>query len=221
MKPMNLLQKLLAGVGLSAIALTPLTAIAQTASFNAPHKWTDTATKKTYVYIPNRPVNVPVAGLAAPKAASPKTLVLNNCGWGSFKKSATPPTLITGSGVTVNWAGRTTGAAVTCKPATPPATGYTSSNNGAVGTVVDDGSKIWIKAGTGVGAVIINLTTAGAVSTKVNACGFLRITTSPSRPMTNFSIGTTNYTLAALPAVTKPMICRKVGTSSFTYIPAN
>jgi hypothetical protein len=222
MQAMNLFQKLFAGIGLSAIVLAPLTAVAQTANFTAPHKWTDTAAGKTYVYIPNRPVNVPVAGLTAPKAASPRTLTLNNCGWGSFTKSATsPPTLITGNGITVNWAGKTSGAAVTCTAPVAPATAYTSNNNGAVGTVVDDGSKIWIKGGAAAGAVIINITTGGAVTTKVNACGFLRITTSPSRPMTNFSIGTTNYTLAALPAVTKPMICRKVGTASFTYIPAN
>ncbi|WP_445248244.1 hypothetical protein [Microcoleus sp. OTE_8_concoct_300] len=220
---MNLLQKFFAGIGLSAIALAPLSAIAQTAaSFTNPHKWNDTAAGKTYVFIPNRPVGVPVVGLTTPKAASPRTLTLNNCGWGSFTKSTTaPPTLITGSGITVNWAGKTSGAAVTCTAPVAPATAYTSSNNGAVGTVVDDGSKIWIKGGTTAGAAIINVTTAGAVTTKVNACGFLRITTSPSRPMTNFSIGTTNYTLAALPAVTKPMICRKVGTASFTYIPAN
>lgn len=217
---MNFLQKLLAGVGLSAIAL-PLTAIAQTASFNAPHKWTDTAAGKTYVFIPNRPVGVPVVGLAAPKAAAPRTLTLNNCGWGSFTKSATsPPTLITGSGITVNWAGKTSGSSVTCSTGASSST-YTASNTGPVGTVVDDGSKIWIKGGTTAGAAIINVTTAGAITTKVNACGFLRVTVSSTRPMTTFNIGTTAYTLAALPAVTKPMICRKVGTASFTYIPAN
>jgi len=222
MQAMNLLQKLLAGVGLSAIALAPLSAIAQTASFNAPHKWTDTAAGKTYVYVPNRPVGVPVVGFTAPKAASPRTLTLNNCGWGSFTKSATsPPTLITGSGVTVNWAGKTNGAAVTCTAPVAPATAYTSNNNGAVGTVVDDGSKIWIKGGATAGAVIINVTTAGNITTKANACGFVRVNVGPTRPMTTFNIGTTAYTLAALPAVTKPMICRKVGNASFTYIPAN
>ena len=222
MQAMNLLQKLLAGVGLSAIALAPLSAIAQTASFNAPHKWTDTAAGKTYVYVPNRPVGVPVVGFTAPKAASPRTLTLNNCGWGSFTKSATsPPTLITGSGVTVNWAGKTNGAAVTCTAPVAPATAHTSSNNGAVGTVVDDGSKIWIKGGATAGAVIINVTTAGNITTKANACGFVRVNVGPTRPMTTFNIGTTAYTLAALPAVTKPMICRKVGNASFTYIPAN
>jgi hypothetical protein len=39
MKPMNLLQKLLAGVGLSALALAALSgAIGQPASFTSPHK---------------------------------------------------------------------------------------------------------------------------------------------------------------------------------------
>jgi hypothetical protein len=220
---MNLLQKLLAGIGLGAIAFAPLAAIAQSAgSFGSVHKWTDTATSKTYIYVPGQTAGSAVPGFNAPKAASPKTLTLNNCGWGSFTKSATsPPTLITGSGITVNWAGKTSGAAVTCTAPVAPATAYTSNNNGAVGTVVDDGSKIWIKAGTAAGAAIINVTTAGVVTTKANGCGFVRVTLGPTRPMTNFNIGTTAYTLAALPAVTKPMICRKVGTASFTYIPAN
>lgn len=219
---MNTLQKFFVALGATALAVSPLAAIGQTASFSAPHKWTDTAAGKTYIFVPNKPVGVPVAGLTAPKAASPRTLTLNNCGWGSFTKSTTsPPTLITGSGVTVNWAGKTSGAAVTCTAPVAPATAYTSSNNGAIGTVVDDGSKIWIKGGAAAGAAIINVTTSGALTTKVNACGFLRITVGPTRPMTNFNIGSTAYTLAALPSVTKPMICRKVGTASFTYIPAN
>lgn len=68
---MNLLQRIFAGIGLGAIVLAPVTAIAQTAgSFSAPHKWTDTAAGKTYVYVPNRPVNLPVAGFTAPKAGT-------------------------------------------------------------------------------------------------------------------------------------------------------
>jgi len=59
-----------------------------------------------------------------------------------------------------------------------------------------------------------------AITSKANACGFLRIAVKINRPMTSFSIGATNYTLATLPAVFSPMICRKVGTTSQTYIPA-
>jgi len=214
---MNLLQKLLAGVGLSALALAPLSgAIGQTANFSAPHKWTDTATSKTYVYIPGQTAGNPVNGLSAPRAAAPRNLTLNNCGWGSFTKSATsPPTNITGA----NWAGKTTGAAPTCVRDPAPATTYTTSNPAATGTVIDDGAKIWIRGGTAAGSISITVTTAGNITSKANACGFLRVTTSESRPMTEFSIGATNYTLATLPAVDKPMICRKIGTSSFTYVP--
>ncbi len=67
MKPMNLLQKLLAGVGLSALALAPLSgAIGQPVSFTSAHKWTDTATSKTYVYIPGQTAGWAVAGFTAP-----------------------------------------------------------------------------------------------------------------------------------------------------------
>jgi hypothetical protein len=215
---MNFLQKFFAGIGLSAIALSPLSAIGQTASFTSPHKWTDSATSKTYVYIPGQTAGNPVAGLSAPKTAAPRNLTLNNCGWGSFTRSTTsPPTNITGA----NWAGKTTGAAPTCIKDPAPATTYTTSNPAVTGTVVDDGTKIWVRGGTAAGSTSITVTTGGNITSKANACGFLRVTTSTSRPMTEFSIGATNYTLAALPAVSKPMICRKVGTSFFTYIPAN
>jgi hypothetical protein len=214
---MNLLQKLFAGIGLSAIVLTPLSAIGQTASFTAPHKWTDVATSKTYVYIPGQTAGNPVAGLSAPKTAAPRNLTLNNCGWGSFTKSTTsPPTNITGA----NWAGKTTGAAPTCVKDAAPATTYTTNNPAATGTVIDDGTKIWIRGGTAAGSTSITVTTAGNIASKANACGFVRVPVSESRPMTNFSIGANNYTLAALPSVTAPMICRKVGTSSAIYVPA-
>jgi hypothetical protein len=214
---MNLLQKLFAGIGLSAIALAPLSAIAQTATFTSVHKWTDAASGKTYVYVPGQTAGNPVTGLTSPKTAAPRVITLNNCGWGSFTKSATsPPTDITGA----NWAEKTTGAAPTCSTGASSST-YTTNNPAATGTVVDDGSKIWIRGGTSSGSVTITISSAGAITSKANACGFLRVTTSTSRPMTSFSIGATNYTLAALPSVTKPMICRKVGTSSFTYVPAN
>jgi len=213
---MNLLQKLFAGIGASAIALAPLSAIGQTASFNAPHKWTDTATSKTYVYIPGQTAGSAVPGFTAPKAPVARSLTLNNCGWGKFTKSTTsPPTNITGA----NWADRTTGTAPTC--VRDPGGAYTTSNPAATGTVVDTGTQIWIRGGTTIGSLAISVASGGNITTKANACGFVRVTISESRPMTNFSIGTTNYTLDAVPSVQKPMICRKVGSESFTYIPAN
>ena len=216
---MNSFQKVFAGIGLSAIVLAPLAAIAQTASFSSVHKWTDSASSKTYVYVPGQTAGSAVPGFTAPKAPVARSLTLNNCGWGSFTKSATsPPTNITGG--STNWAGRSSGSPVTCSAGASSST-YTASNLGSVGTVVDDGTKIWIKGATGPGTLSINVTSGGNIITKANSCGFVRVTTSTSRPMTEFSIGTTNYTLAAIPSVTAPMICRKVGTSSATYIPAN
>jgi len=199
----------LAGVVVSSIAPAVL------ANFAVPHKWIDAG--KTYVYVPVQTPAVAVTGFAAPKAAAQRVLTLNNCGWGSFTKSATsPPTLITGA----NWAGVTTGPAVTCVKDAAPATTYTSNNAGVVGTIVDDGTKIWIKGGTGIGSLPIGVVTSGIITTKANACGFVRVTVSDSRPMTAFQIGATNLTLAGIPTVTAPMICRKVGTTSQTYIPA-
>jgi hypothetical protein len=217
---MNLLQKLFAGIGLSAIVLAPVAAIAQSAgSFSSVHKWTDSASSKTYVYVPGQTAGNAVTGFTAPKAPVARSLTLNNCGWGSFTKSATsPPTNITGG--STNWAGKSSGSPVTCSAGASSST-YTASNNGPIGTVIDDGTKIWIKGGTGPGTLSINVTSGGNITTKANDCGFVRVTVSESRPMTNFSIGSMNYTLAALPAVNKPMICRKLGTSSFTYLPAN
>ncbi|MEG4293235.1 hypothetical protein Q5692_31720 [Microcoleus sp. C2C3] len=214
---MNLFQKVFAGIGLTAIVLAPLSAIAQTASFTSVHKWTDSASSKTYVYVPGQTAGNAVPGFTAPKAPTARNLTLNNCGWGSFTKSATsPPTMITGA----DWAGKTTGAAPTCVKDPSPATTYTTSNNAPTGSIVDDGTKIWVRGGTGPGSVSLQITSGGNITSKANACGFVRIATSTSRPMTEFSIGATNYTLGTLPTVDKPMICRKMGTSSFTYVPA-
>ena len=185
------------------------------ANFAVPHKYIEA--DKTYVYIPGQTAAAAVAGFSSAKEAAQRTLTLNNCGWGSFTKSATsPPTLITGA----NWAGKTAGPAVTCVKNAAPATTYTSNNTGAVGSVVDDGTKIWIKGGTTIGSVPIGVVTSGLITTKANACGFVRVAVSTGRPMTAFQIGATNYTLAALPTVAAPMICRKVGTTSATYVPA-
>lgn len=211
---MKLIQRISAGLSLLAIALAPCNALA---NYTTPHKVT--VDGKTYVFIPGQTAGSPVTGFSAPKAPTTRVLTLNNCGWGSFTKSATsPPTMITGA----NWSGKTTGSPVTCTKNAAPATTYTSSNPlAAVGAIIDDGTKLWVKGGTGPGSVTLQITTSGTITTKANACGFVRVTTSTSRPMTEFKVGATSYTLASLPSKTSPMICRKVGTSSFTYVPAN
>lgn len=198
------------------VAVVSLPGIAS-ANFTVPHKWTDSASGKTYVFITGQTPDSPIANFTSPRAPKDRVLTLNNCGWGSFTKGTNPPTNITGG--STNWAGKTSGSPVTCTKDPAPATTYTASNTGPVGTVVDDGTKIWIKGGTAAGSLTISVTTAGNITTKANACGFARIATSTSRPMTNFSIGSTQYSLASLPSVSAPMICRKNGTSSVTYVP--
>src|SRR6476620_3778445 len=191
---MKLLQKLFVGVSLSAIVLAPVAAIAQTANFSSVHKWTDAANSKTYVYVPGQTAGNAVPGFTAPKAPTPRVLTLNNCGWGSFTKSATsPPTNITGA----NWPAQS-GSAPTCVKDPSPATTYTTSNPAATGTIIDDGTKIWVRGGTSSGSVSLQITSGGNIITKANACGFVRVAISESRPMTNFSIGAINYTLSAL-----------------------
>lgn len=208
------MKRILSALALAAMAVTSI-APAVIANFAVPHKWIDAG--KTYVYIPLRTPAVAIPGFAAPKAAAQRVLTLNNCGWGSFTKSATsPPTLITGA----NWAGRTTGPAVTCVRDPSPALTHTSNNAGQVGTIVDDGVKIWIKGGAGIGSLPIGVVVSSIITTKANACGFTRVAVSVGRPMTVFQIGATNFTLADLPTVVAPMVCRKVGTTSITYVPA-
>lgn len=209
--------------GLGILGSVAIADIARAGQFDVVHKWTDSVAGKTYVYIPAQTAGQPVTGLTSPKAAALKVLTLNNCGIGKVSKGTTSPvTSITGAGgATVNFGAKTTGADPTCTadPATPGS--YVSSWTGSVGDVLEGATYYFIKGGTGVGALSVNVQTTGTITSKANACGFLRVTTSTTRPMTDFNIGATAHTLAALPAVTNPMICKKVGTSSFTYIPAS
>lgn len=215
-------KRLAALFGLGILGSVAIADLAKAGQFDVVHKHTDTASSKTYVYIPAQTAGQPVTGLTSPKAATLKVLTLNNCGVGKVSKGTTSPvTNITGAGgATVNFSAKTTGAEPTCTAGTTPGS-YTSSWAGAVGDVLDAGTYYFIKGGTGPGALSVNVTTTGTITSKANACGFLRVTVSDSRPMTNFNIGATAYTLAALPTVTNPMICKKVGTASFTYVPAS
>jgi hypothetical protein len=202
---------------LGSVAIADL---AKAGQFDVVHKWTDSVAGKTYVFFPAQTAGQPVTGLTSPKNPTLKVLTLNNCGIGKVSKSTTSPvTNIVGSGSTVNFSAKTTGADPTCTAGTTPGT-FVSSWTGSVGAVLDGATSYFIKGGTAAGAISVNVTSTGTVTSKANACGFLRVTTSTTRPMTNFSVGTTAYTLAALPAVTNPMICKKIGVNSFTYVPA-
>jgi len=192
------------------------------ADYTVVHKYTDSATSKTYVYVPGVATGQPMANFTSPKVPKLRVLTLNNCGIGKISKPSTSPILsIAGAGgATVNFSEKTSGSDPTCTLDTTAGT-YTSSWSGAAtGDVLETPTAYFIKGGTGAGALSVNVQNDGTITSKGNACGWLRVTVSDTRPMTNFKIGATDYTLAALPVVTNPMICRKVGTSSFTYVPA-
>jgi len=206
-------------IGFAAIALSQ-SAIAQTATFNIPHKWTDTATNKSYVFIPQQTPLVAIPNLVSRDESGDQSVKLNDCGWGDIDYFVTLINVIKYDDPSfINWNGKTTGATPSCTQNTSGA--WVSNNNPPVGTVVKAGSKYWIKGGNSWGSITVTLSYGKVIKNKVNACGFLRLLISDSRKMTNFSIGARNYSLAALPAVTKPMICRKVGNSNSTYLPLN
>jgi hypothetical protein len=214
------MKKVIAALITFAAIVFPQSATAQSANFTSPHKWTDAATNKSYVFIPNQTPLVAISNLISRDESGDESVRLNNCGWGSIDYFVTLVNVVRYNQLGfVNWEGRTTGATPSCTQNTNGT--WASNNNSPVGTVVKAGSKYWIKGGSSWGSVILTLSYGKVIKNKVNACGFLRVLVSEARPMTNFSIGATNYTLAALPSVTKPMICRKVGNSNSTYLPLN
>lgn len=200
----------------SAIVLSICSIAPALANFTVPHKWTDSANSKTYVYIPGQVVGSSIQ-INSPQPPVSRILTPDDCGWGSIKKSASSSiTLISG----VNWAQRVTTSTPLKCTLTPNGSYSNGRPTNPQGTVVDDGVRIWMRGGTNP-TMTVNVTFAKTITAPVNACGFIRVTVSDSRPMTAFQVGMTNYTLAALPAKTAPMICRKVGASSATYVPAN
>ena len=214
------LKRLASIFGLSLLGIGAIANVAS-ANFTAVHKWTDSATSKVYVYFPGQTSGQPVAGLTSPKTPKLKVVTINNCGLGKITKPSTSPILnIEGSGgATVNFSGKTSGADPTCTLDSTAGT-YTSSWAGTLGSVLETPTAYYIKGGTTAGALSVNIISDGTITSKANACNFVRVTVSDTRPMTTFKVGTTEYSLASIPSVPNPMICKKVGTSSFTYLPA-
>ena len=180
-------------IGFAAIVF-PQSAIAQVAPFNAPHKWTETATNKTYVFIPNQTPSIPIPNQISKDESGDQSVLLNNCGWGSIDYFVT---LVNVAGYDqpsfINWAGRTTGATPTCTRDTSGA--WVSNSNLPIGSVVKAGSEYWIKGGNSWGTIFVTLIYGRVIKNKVNTCGFLRILITDNRKMTNFSIGSSNYNL--------------------------
>lgn len=214
-------KRLAALFGLGILGSVAIADIAKAGQFDAVHKWVDSATSKTYVYIPGQTAGQAVTGFQSPKNPKLKVVTLNNCGVGKVSKPSTSPILnITGaSGATVNFSSKTSGADPTCTLDSTAGT-YTSSWAGSTGDVLETATAYYVKGGSSAGAISVNITNDGTITSKANACGFVRVTVSDSRPMTTFKIGATDYSLSSVPAVTNPMICKKVGSNSFTYVPA-
>lgn len=217
---MNLLSALKSALSIVGIAAVGFSSVAPAmAQFTAVHKFEGGG--KSYVYFPGVAAGTTLE-VNTPGSAAPKVLTLNNCGWGKFKESATSPVInITGS--SVNFASISSGAAPTCTPGTTAGT-YTDSNSSAtVGTgIKTTEGYYWIKGGSTIGSATIEVTTRKKVSVKGNDCGWGRVAVSATRPMTNFSVASTNYTLAALPAADAPMVCRapSTGAPKVNYVPA-
>ena len=202
-------------LSIAAIAL-PQVAIAQTAIFNSPHKWTDPATLKVYVFIPGQTPGLAIEGLTSIETsigAGDEAIQANDCGWSQTDNFSDLIDVKYYNNNVLNWAGRTKGATPTCILS---AGTYVSSNNAPINTVIIAGKIVWIK-----GQGIIRKTYGKKVTTKTNACGFLKVVTSELRTMRRFSVAGADYTFATLPTVSMPVICRKVGASSITYIPIN
>lgn len=213
-------KRLAALFGLGILGVSAMPALA--GQYDVVHKYTDTATSKTYVYVPGVTTGQPMANFTSPKTPKLKVVTLNNCGIGKVSKPSTSPILdITGaSGATVSFSAKTSGSDPTCTLDATAGT-YTSSWSGAAtGDVLETPTAYFIKGGSGAGALSVNVQNDGTITSKGNACGWLRVTVSDTRPMTNFKIGATSYALATVPSVTNPMICKKVGANSFTYVPA-
>jgi len=207
-------------IAFAAIALPQGRAIAQTAPFNAPHKWTDTVANKTYVFIPGQTPSAPISNLISKNESGDQSVRLNNCGWGSIDYFVTLVNVVRyNQPGFIDWAGRTTGATPSCTQNTNGT--WVSNNNSPIGSIIKAANKYWIKGANSWGGFGVTLFYGRVITNKVNSCGFLRVLITDSTRMTNFSIGTTNYSLSAIPSVTKPMICKKIGTTSFTYLPLN
>lgn len=200
---------------ISAIVSTGAIVNSAKAQFNSPHKYTDSVTSKTYVYIPGQPVGLAIPNLASTNDPSAESLRLDDCGWGSTEiSSVTTQNIQFYGGGVLNWTGRTKGAAPTCSAAK-----VSSMPNAAIGDVIITGKAAWIKGGNTWGSKTLLKTYGFVIKSKANACGFVRVLLTEDRTMKNFKVGTTDYTLATLPEVTKPQICRTVAGNKIKYVP--
>lgn len=205
--------------GSIALALGLITALPASANFNGVH--VSTVNGKDRVVIPGQTPEARVE--ITTLRTAPRSVTLNNCGWGKFTESASSPVAAisaAGSNLAIG-----SGSAPTCVRETTP-TGvvfYSTSNDGAIGTVVKSGAEIWIRGGSGGGPYApyaIEVSTNRIVGAKANACGVASFTVSATRPLTTFTFGGNNYTLANLPSTTNGgLICRRTQAGAIAFVP--
>lgn len=181
------------------------------ASFAGVHRGTSGGSDR--VIIPNQTPDTTIALTVGSTEIKPVSPAADTCGIARLQDSATNPIVgIEG----VNFAGRTTEATV---PSGYTPTGLCSSSLKPNGSVVKVGNAyyIWFDQ---YGTFNLRVSYGKVSNVKVNSCGFGSIAITPTRPLTNFSIGGVTYTLASLPTTTSGgLYCRKNGGTSIAYRP--
>lgn len=220
---------------LAAIAL-PQGAIAQQAIYNSPHKWTDSF-GKIRVYIPGTADTVVDV---VTESSKEYTFTVNTCGWISLRQSTTRK--IKSFSTSTNSLSVSNFSAPDFSHVHGPLCTFTSStgwsfwdalnsgesninaSNGRLVTITGS-NQFFVKVVQAINSTVPviqgTVTYENIIKNKINSCGFGTIIVSPTRPMTTFKIGTINYTLATLPPVTKPQICRIQSGVKMRYVPLN
>lgn len=185
---------------------------ANAGQFDVIHKWINPVDNAVYVYIPDQPVNQPLANMRILQNKL-KLLKTNPCG--IAKVSDSESNIVEGfkteSGASFSQSQNDSAQVPNC---TLVSGVYTSNwnpgNNNSALKIVD---TWYLKLSPSAGAFNVNIYSRKTYSSNTNDCGFIRIKDSATRPLTQFELTTVNgfqsYNLDSLPTVTAPMLCRK------------
>lgn len=229
------MKKFAALIAIAAIVF-PQSAIGQI--YNSPHKWTDSS-GKTRVYIPSA-ANTQIQFTSL--AFRDSTVFYDRCGWATINLGSSVPVSISSSSHTLLPIAFTTAFAPTVCFIDSTTGNWNSREPGSNGVWVGGSvsttsaglsragysyydsrfSQLYVKfiygnGSAGSGSIRLNYNRSFKLNS--NACGFGTITVSTARPMATFKIGATNYTLATLPTVNNPQICRTQSGVKMKYVP--
>jgi hypothetical protein len=204
------------GVGFTIALLPLLSQNAIAAGFDGIHR--STFGGKDKIFIPNQPPNTTVALTVGSEEIRSVAFTANTCGIGRLQDSASKPItgVETGGSLVFNFAGRTTEATIP----SGYTTGVCAGSSKPRGSVVKVGNAIYLWAGE-YNTLNLRVLSGKVSNVKINACGFGSIAITPTRPLTNFTLGGTNYTLATLPTTTNgALICRKdAAGNGISFVP--